>query len=176
MKLRFYLLHAIFVVYLYVLVRIILFKGHGIDLSYLADQLLATLHDPYRIVRQMELGNVVPFYEIKRAMESGTGHGYLNVFGNIAIFAPFGLIRGMLGTGKGMTIFSAAMGSLFLSLTLEWLQAVFVIGSFDVDDMVLNTCGGLMGYLLYRLMDQARQSFCRSPVGAAESITPTRTI
>ena len=38
-----------------------------------------------------------------------------------------------------------------LSLLLELLQLVFRVGSFDVDDLLLNTLGGMAGYGLYRL-------------------------
>ena len=34
-----------------------------------------------------------------------------------------------------------------LSLLVELLQLVFKVGSFDVDDMFLNTLGGIAGYL-----------------------------
>ncbi len=175
MRLRFLILYAIFGVYMYVLFRIILFKGHVVDLAYMAEQLQATLHDPYRIVRRMELGNVVPYYEIKRALDSGTSHGYLNVYGNIAIFAPFGLLLGLLGNGKPATLASAASGAFILSLILEWLQAVFAIGAFDVDDMLLNTCGGILGYLSYRMLDRILRWLRHSPVGEATSITPAGT-
>ena len=37
-----------------------------------------------------------------------------------------------------------------LSLLVELLQLVFKVGSFDVDDLFLNTIGGLLGYLVYR--------------------------
>ena len=34
-----------------------------------------------------------------------------------------------------------------LSLLVELLQLVFKVGSFDVDDLLLNTIGGLLGYI-----------------------------
>lgn len=172
MKARFTMLQAIFGVYLYVLIKIILFKGNAVDLVYLADQLQAALQDPNRIVRRMELGNVVPFYEIKRAMDEGTNHGYLNVYGNIAIFTPFGLLLAMLGKGKPPRLAKAAIGALMLSLFLEGLQAVFAIGAFDVDDMLLNTCGGVLGWLSYRLLIRMGLLFRRESDVKAESITP----
>lgn len=172
MKVRFILLHAIFGVYLYALVTIILFKGNAVDLSYLADQLQTTLQDPYIITHRMERGNVVPFYEIKRAMEAGTNHGYLNVYGNIAIFMPFGLLIGMLGKGKMSTLAWVAIGALGLSLLLECMQAVFAIGAFDVDDILLNTCGGVLGWWSCRLPARIQHLFRSAGAVKAESITP----
>ena len=37
-----------------------------------------------------------------------------------------------------------------LCMLLELLQLVFKVGSFDVDDLFLNTIGGLLGYLVYK--------------------------
>ena len=36
-----------------------------------------------------------------------------------------------------------------LSLVVEILQLVFKVGSLDVDDLILNTIGGLLGFLIY---------------------------
>ena len=38
------------------------------------------------------------------------------------------------------------------SLMLETLQLIFMVGSFDVDDMQLNTLGAALGYLAYRFV------------------------
>jgi glycopeptide antibiotics resistance protein len=39
-----------------------------------------------------------------------------------------------------------------LSLTYEILQLLFGFGSFDVDDLILNTLGGMIGYLSIKLI------------------------
>lgn len=41
-----------------------------------------------------------------------------------------------------------------LSLVVEILQLVFKVGSLDVDDLILNTIGGLFGFLVYELVKQ----------------------
>lgn len=115
-------------------------------------------------------------HEIKRAMDSGTSHGYLNVYGNIAIFTPFGLLLGMLGKGKPPRLAKVAICALMLSLFLEGLQAVFAIGAFDVDDMLLNTCGGVLGWMSYRLLIRIGLLFRRESDVKAESITPSEQI
>ncbi|MBH9968516.1 VanZ family protein [Bacillus enclensis] len=38
------------------------------------------------------------------------------------------------------------LASLCLSLTFELTQLLFNFGSFDVDDLTLNTFGGILGY------------------------------
>jgi len=37
--------------------------------------------------------------------------------------------------------------SFLLTLSIETIQLVFKVGSFDVDDMFLNTLGGIAGYI-----------------------------
>ncbi|MDQ6423472.1 VanZ family protein [Paenibacillus sp. LHD-117] len=147
MKLRTVLLRVLLAVYGYVLVKIILFKGGPIDLMYLSRHLQASLQDPLRIVMNMKQGNLIPFHEIGRTLNDPTNHGYVNLFGNIAIFAPFGLLQTLFESRRGIAALRVLRHSFFLSLFLELLQAIFAMGTFDVDDILLNTCGGLAGLL-----------------------------
>ena len=43
-----------------------------------------------------------------------------------------------------------------MSLLVEILQIVLRVGSFDVDDLILNTLGGIIGYLLLTLVGKWR--------------------
>jgi glycopeptide antibiotics resistance protein len=43
-----------------------------------------------------------------------------------------------------------ALLSFEISVLIEVSQLIFQVGCFDVDDMILNTLGGLLGYLLFR--------------------------
>ena len=44
-----------------------------------------------------------------------------------------------------------------LSLLAESIQLSARVGSFDVDDVLLNTCGTLLGYLCYIMCDRIRR-------------------
>ena len=46
-------------------------------------------------------------------------------------------------------------GFLF-SLFVESVQLVSKVGSFDVDDMILNTAGAAIGYMMYTAVQQMR--------------------
>jgi glycopeptide antibiotics resistance protein len=37
------------------------------------------------------------------------------------------------------------------------VQLIFKIGCFDVDDLLLNTVGGLVGYVIFYWMDGSRK-------------------
>ena len=75
----------------------------------------------------------------------------INLVGNIAIFIPLGLFLGLLSKNGGMPLAGTMLASFGLSLMLEGGQAVFAIGSFDVDDLMLNTAGGVIGGLVFKL-------------------------
>lgn len=50
--------------------------------------------------------------------------------------------------------FSIFLGSFALSLTIETIQLVCKIGCFDVDDLLLNTIGGILGYVVFLAYDK----------------------
>lgn len=101
--------------------------------------------------------NLTLFKEIKRylnwAGESDTGFKMmiLNVWGNVICFIPFGffvpIVFKRMRSGIVVTILT-----LSFSFMIEVFQLVFKIGSFDVDDLFLNTIGGIAGYIIYKLV------------------------
>ncbi len=103
----------------------------------------------FELVTNRELGyggvNLVPFTEIFR-YKIGSYLFYQNVFGNIALFIPFGyFISRYINSKKTIHIFII---SLITSLTIELVQ--LKIGrSMDIDDIMLNIIGGISGYLIY---------------------------
>ena len=91
--------------------------------------------------------NIVPFSEILR-YKFGTKLFYYNVFGNIIIFIPFGYLIGKYVKPK--SIVPVLITTMITSTVVEFVQ--LKIGrSFDIDDILLNLIGGILGYLLYKL-------------------------
>ena len=95
--------------------------------------------------------NLVLFKEIKRFWEYRDQVGmfamFTNLFGNVIIFMPCGFFMPM--ASKYRSLFSTVFYSFGLSLCVETFQLVPKVGSFDVDDLLLNTIGGLAGYILF---------------------------
>ena len=89
--------------------------------------------------------NIVPFQEIFR-YEVGSRLFIFNVFGNIMAFVLFGLI--VSSYIKPKTVFPPLIISALVSITVEFVQ-LNIGRSFDVDDIILNVTGGLIGFLLY---------------------------
>ena len=102
--------------------------------------------------------NLVPFREIERFWkyreELGI-HTVYNLLGNVLIFVPAGFFIPILWKIKRGFVFTVCM-TLWMSLTVEMIQLLSRVGSFDVDDLLLNTLGGILGYGLLKLLERWR--------------------
>lgn len=78
-----------------------------------------------------------------------------NLLGNIFIFVPYGFFVSMAGRRRGF--FKTFFFSMFLSLAVETVQLITRVGSFDVDDILLNTVGGVLGYIVFVLCNGVRR-------------------
>lgn len=95
--------------------------------------------------------NLKLFKEIKRFWEYREQVGFFamftNLFGNVMIFMPFGYFLPM--ASRYRSFFSTLYASFGLSLCIEVFQFVTRVGSFDVDDLLLNTIGGILGHIIF---------------------------
>ena len=87
--------------------------------------------------------NLVPFmnlldYDIKKEL-------ILNIIGNFAMFIPTGIMTPLIYknlNGLKRTLLTGVI----LSLVIEVIQLPFAVRASDVDDLILNTAGCLVGY------------------------------
>ncbi len=104
----------------------------------------------YQLLTSTELNttggyNLVPFTEIFR-YKIGSELFMYNVIGNILIFVPFGYF--VSSYIKASRVSHILFISLVTSLTVEIVQNR--IGrSFDIDDIILNVAGSILGFLLF---------------------------
>jgi glycopeptide antibiotics resistance protein len=70
-------------------------------------------------------------------------------FGNILLFVPFALMT-VYVLGKNIGFVKITLLILGATLCIETVQYIFDIGSFDIDDIVLNFLGGLLGMVIFR--------------------------
>ena len=103
--------------------------------------------------------NLVLFKEIRRFIvyreQLGAFAVFSNLLGNILIFMPFGFFISM--ASRSSSFFKALFNSVGLSLCVEVLQLVTRVGSFDVDDILLNTIGGILGYIVFVICNLIRR-------------------
>ena len=137
-----------------VLVRFFYFRTHREKLSFYKEFMMIIsicyIFLLFQLLTKVELNegsgyNIVPFQEIMR-YEFGSKLFVYNVVGNICAFLIFGLIVSCYIKPK--TALAPFIISLLVSITVEFVQ-LNIGRSFDVDDVILNVLGGLLGYLLY---------------------------
>ncbi|GKX31981.1 hypothetical protein SH1V18_44610 [Vallitalea longa] len=129
--------------------RIISFILFIIYLMFLINVLF--LDEKYGRVTGVKGYNLEFFKTIKNYIKySGTNTIMRNIFGNIVAFMPFGFFIPVLLRKTRHLIIMILLSGL-MSLLVEVLQYHFAVGSFDVDDIILNTVGGFLGYLIYKI-------------------------
>ena len=107
--------------------------------------------------------NLVLFREIRRFWDYREQLGMFvamaNLAGNILIFIPFGFFMPM--ASKRRSFFVTTVDSLALSLLIEVIQLLTKVGCFDVDDLLLNTIGGMLGYIIFTISSVLRRAYVK---------------
>lgn len=78
-----------------------------------------------------------------------------NFFGNIFAFMPLGFFSSLLFKRLrfiGIIFLLCMLGSIMI----EMLQFTYRVGSLDIDDVILNTIGGTIGYIVFRGYQKGR--------------------
>ncbi len=99
--------------------------------------------------------NFIPFHTIIQLLSNQSMSIALKqIFGNIIMFMPFGFLVPFFSKTKKFAV--AFIGSLSFSILIEFLQfllGIIVVGSqyrsVDIDDVILNTIGGLIGFCIF---------------------------
>ncbi len=93
--------------------------------------------------------NLVPFRSVIRDWRIGGWPFVINFLGNIVAFVPMGLLPPFVFERR-VRLWHVLVFSLGLSLFIEGGQLYSGRRVPDVDDLILNTVGGVLGYLLSR--------------------------
>ena len=143
------------------IIRIAYFKNHKSKFS-LQKELMLLLFVAYILIlfqlvtyKNNEYSglNLMPLTEILR-YDFGSPAFMRQVIGNIIMFIPFGFFVTYYANIKKMgSIFLTTVG---VSLVIETVQ-YFIGRSFDVDDIILNVTGGVIGFLLYIALDAIKK-------------------
>ena len=102
--------------------------------------------------------NFIPFFTIKNYLQVvlrhtnqyAYTHCFINLVGNVVLFVPAGwLIPAIWKNQRNFLQFTATCLSCIT--IIELTQLLSLLGSFDVDDVILNMSGLWFGYLCYIL-------------------------
>lgn len=96
--------------------------------------------------------SVVPFDDLFNAFQKKDPVYLKHLASNILLFVPFGcLIPAINREALGKCSF-AFLGGIMCSTVIEGLQLVFCLGQSDIDDIIANSVGAVVGYIAVRLI------------------------
>ncbi|ALC84360.1 MULTISPECIES: VanZ family protein [Bacillus] len=135
-------------IYLCVLTKVILIKSlHLVDFS----KVIFSFHTRGTV-------NLIPFRTISNYLFADINLNIIieNLVGNILAFCPLGILLPFLSNRfhKWRTIL---LSGLAVSLFYEIIQFTTALGSFDVDDLILNVTGAALGFLPVKAVLSIRQ-------------------
>ena len=142
------ILSALFFLYLLFIIRVIVFK-------YPVERLLA-IADAWKkdvILEGLSTANFTPFKTIKmyiRYYDLPGLRSFSNLFGNIFVFVPVGIMLPMVHKAS-KNVICMLFNVLVFIVGIEVFQLFSNFGAFDVDDIILNTLGVLIGGSIYRI-------------------------
>jgi glycopeptide antibiotics resistance protein len=92
----------------------------------------------------------VPFVSLWKILKNSVSCFLYLFLGNLVWFVPFGILLPTLTKARLGTIFYCFL----LSLLIETLQYVFGTGVSEVEDLILNTLGGAIGYGIFKIFEK----------------------
>ena len=99
---------------------------------------------------------LTPFQEIRRALGHMSYWGLFMLLGNIIMFMPIGFFPALLW--RKWRWWRSLLTGFCASVSIEFIQ--FFIGrSTDIDDVILNTAGALLGFWIFWLLRAIAPSF-----------------
>ncbi|MDO4333439.1 MAG: VanZ family protein [Eubacteriales bacterium] len=142
------ILKVVFFLYFLVLLKVIVFK-------YPMDQLALITQSWTRevILEGLDTANFTLFKTIKMYIcYWGRLNSFENLFGNVLSFVPYGFILPFLHR-ESRHWWVLLINSFLLVCAIEIFQLITAFGAFDVDDILLNCAGCMLGFFLF--------DFCR---------------
>lgn len=134
----------LFLVYLVILVKLIVFKypwEHLVEITkgWEKGVILEGLS-----TANFTLGKSIRMY-IRYFNKFPFWNGFANLFGNVLVFIPYGFLlpKGYPKCGKWWRTCYCAIGFV---ICIELFQLFSAFGAFDVDDILLNVLGAMLGY------------------------------
>lgn len=103
--------------------------------------------------------NLVPFRTISSYLGGLSADSVLNIYGNILVFVPFGIFIPAIWV-KHNNLKSMILLGISISLFIEITQ-LFVGRSSDIDDVILNAIGVVIGFIFYTLWNRIKKEYLK---------------
>ena len=94
--------------------------------------------------------NLIPFRSISPYLRNITEpFAFKNIIANILVFIPLGFF---VSNKNPKNVFKTLVICISVILSIECIQLLFKIGFFDVDDIILNFIGSLIGMGINKIL------------------------
>lgn len=94
--------------------------------------------------------NLIPFRSISPYLKNITEpYAFKNIIANILVFIPLGFF---ISNKNTKNVFKTLVICISVILSIECIQLFFKIGFFDVDDIILNFTGSLIGMGINKIL------------------------
>lgn len=99
--------------------------------------------------------NLIPFKTVTDYIISNRHYSagilFINLIANIIVFIPLGFLLPIIKENM-RSFFRVVFVSFIIILGAESLQYIFNVGIFDVDDIILNMLGVMIGYIGFKIV------------------------
>ena len=99
--------------------------------------------------------NMIPFHSIRENLKYGHSPISWDMLYNIVMFVPFGIIYCYYQ--KTFCIYKAIGLSVLTTFSIEIAQFILKTGVVDIDDLIVNTIGSLVGIFFYIALQKILQ-------------------
>ena len=120
--------------------------------AWLIGGLVLTLETVRPLPGQVIDDNLIPFHTLRIYLDNlGSLFWMRNLFGNLGLLFPLGLLGPIVLPGLGRWWRLALVATLY-SATIEFIQLFVPDRSADIDDVIVNVTGALLGFAVWRLV------------------------
>ncbi|MBP3603468.1 MAG: VanZ family protein [Lachnospiraceae bacterium] len=146
-------IHVLFFLYLLIVVRLIIFKYP----FYMLKEIASTWEKGI-ILEGLDTANFTLFKTIRMYIDYAYMlNSFENLVGNVVVFIPFGFLLPYV-LKKGKNFFVMLLNAVSFVLGIELFQLFSAFGAFDVDDILLNCVGAIIGYMLFLIGKKCAKS------------------
>lgn len=113
----------------------------------------------------MRIGSVdtsiitTPFDDLKNAIAYRDPEMIRHMVYNVLLFVPFGYLIPAMNPKKLRKVSFAFLGGIMTSTVIEGVQMIFSLGQSDIDDIIANSIGAVVGYFAVRFVWQFQKNW-----------------
>ncbi len=162
-------IRILFLLYLLLVIKVIIFKYPYHQLKAIVDT-----WEKGVILEGLDTANFTLFKTIRMYIDySYMLNSFENLVGNVAVFVPFGFLFPYVFK-RGRNFLVMFLNVFLLVLGIEVFQLFSAFGAFDVDDILLNCVGAVIGYVCYFPFEAFRISYRNKKLGGSALVETIR--